>query len=396
MNTDHDVRELLERMAREPVIGPIDPEPILRRARRRLTRTAVLGFACVALVVGVAIGGANLVLSSPSVPALPNLTTDEEPSGDLHPILRDGEVMIQDVGSGQLEALDPSTGVRRTILDCEDQCGRIFGYAISADGRWLAYYLTCGGSCPPETGIWVTNALGDEHQLTQGGSGQPWAWSPRGSTLAASVSSGLLTIDPRTGDRTTVATPAPVEALAWSLDGTEIVYAANGLESVDLDSGEITELADARNVDSIAWSPDGSRIVVDDFRGERNQIIVLNRDGSDQRVLVDQGAPQGPSAPAWSPDGTSIAYVTTPGKVVGNQGHFSFEVWVIGADGSDATRLFHGDCCIGDWRGPVWSPDGTRIAFFDDVDTEYGTWLVVDADGTGSHESIDEIEVQTW
>jgi Tol biopolymer transport system component len=88
--------------------------------------------------------------------------------------------------------------------------------------------------------------------------------------------------------------------------------------------------------------------------------------------------------------------VTTPGKVVGNQGHFSFEVWVIGADGSDATRLFHGDCCIGDWRGPVWSPDGTRIAFFDDVDTEYGTWLVVDADGTGSPEPIDEIEVQTW
>ena len=111
MNSDHDVRELLERMAHEPAIGPVDPEPMVRRAHRRLARTAVLGFACVALLAGVAIGGANLVLSSPTVPATPN--------GDLPPILRDGEVLIQNFGSGQLEALDPSTGDRRTILDCE-------------------------------------------------------------------------------------------------------------------------------------------------------------------------------------------------------------------------------------------------------------------------------------
>ena len=252
MNTDHDVRELLERMAREPAIGPVDPEPIVRRAHRRLARTVVLGFACVALLAGVAIGGANLVLSSPTVPATPN--------GDLPQILRDGEVMIQNFGSGQLEALDPSTGDRRTILDCEaaairaeDQCGRLYGYAISADGRWLAYYLGCGGFCPPGTGLWVTNALGEKQILTEGGNGQPWAWSPQGSTLAAfGDGEGLLTIDPGTGDRTTVATRSFVSALAWSPDGTgivyataelspagNVVYATARLESVDLESGEI-------------------------------------------------------------------------------------------------------------------------------------------------------------
>ncbi len=136
--------------------------------------------------------------------------------------------------------------------------------------------------------------------------------------------------------------------------------------------------------------------MLDDLLAGRDRVVVMNADGSDQRVLVDQGGPQGPGAPAWSPDGTRIAYVTTPGSIGQNRGHFSFEVWVIGADGSERTRLFHGDCCIGDWDGPVWSPDGRRIAFFDDVDVGYGTWLVVNADGTGAPTEIDELEVKSW
>ena len=68
---------------------------------------------------------------------------------------------------------------------------------------------------------------------------------------------------------------------------------------------------------------------------------------------------------------------------------------MIGADGSEPTRLFHGGCCIGDWDGPVWSPDGRQIAFFDDVDVDYGTWLVVNADGIG-RASKDAIEGEEW
>jgi Tol biopolymer transport system component len=394
MNTDHDVRELLERMAREPSIGPVDPEPMVRRAHRRLTRTVVLGFACVALLAGAAIGGANLVLSSPSVPATPN--------GDLPQILREGEVLIQNFHGGQLEAVDPSTGDRRTILDCEaapirfeDACGAIGDPAMSADGRWLAYYTGCLSSCTPVTGIWVTNARGDKHQLVEGGRSLPWAWSPQGSTLATYVdgeASGLVTIDPQTGDRTTVASPSGgVWTLAWSPDGTEIVYARPGLvESVDLESGEITELADVGG-GAIAWSPDGSQILFDDYRGGRGRIIVMNRDGSDQHVLVDN--PEGPGAPAWSPDGTEIAYVTTPGET---EGHFTLEVWVIGVDGSNDTRVYHSPCCIGGGEYPVWSPDGSRIAISPQIDGQSSRWIVVNADGTGSPEPIDQTEVLTW
>jgi len=237
------------------------------------------------------------------------------------------------------------------------------------------------------------NARGDKHQLTEAGTGEPWAWSPHGSTLATYVdkASGLVTIDPQMGDRTTVAGPSGgVGSLAWSPDGTEIVYAGAGrLESVDLESGEITELADVGG-GGIAWSPDGSRIAFED----RGGIIVMNRDGSDQRVLVE--SPDGPGAPAWSPDGSEIAYVTTPENQVVGQGCCSLEVWVIRVDGSKDTRLYHSPCCIGGDEYPVWSPDGSRIAFSPQIDGQSSRWIVVNADGTGSPEPIDQTEVLTW
>jgi Tol biopolymer transport system component len=149
-------------------------------------------------------------------------------------------------------------------------------------------------------------------------------------------------------------------------------------------------------VENIAWSPDGTRLAYDTFLDDRNQIVVVGVDGSNPTVLVDQDSPEGPGAPAWSPDGTRIAYVTTPQKEGAAGAHFSFEVWVIGADGSNPARIFHGQCCIGDWRGPRWSPDGSQIAFFDDVDTAYGTWLVVNADGSGEVSTIPEAEALTW
>jgi Tol biopolymer transport system component len=353
-------------------------------------------------------------------PIPPTSSPDEATSG-LAPVLQNGEALVRatsDLVGGsvndRLDALDPTTGDRRTLAECIDPCVFFHSHALSADGRWLAYEeWTCLGAlpCESEAGIWVTNALGDHRQLTHE-CDQPdschddtWAWSPDGATLATyegGAESQLFTIDPSTGDRTTLAIPdGDVTALAWSPDGSGLAYAAGGptpgVYFVHVEGGDSIVLTnDVGEVQNIAWSPDGTRLVLDDFRNDRNRIIVMNADGSDLRILVDQGAPQGPGAPAWSPDGTQIAYVTTPGYARPHEGHFSFEVWVIGADGSNPIRLHQSACCIGDWDGPVWSPDGTRVAFFDDIDLDYGHWLAVNADGTGSPDQIDDIEAESW
>ena len=345
----------------------------------------------------------------------------EEPSSGLAPVLMHGEVLARATSdqlnrpeNDRLDALDPATGDRRTLAECFDPCIFFSRHALSADGRWLAYEVwTCLAAlpCESEAGIWVTNALGDHRQLTyqcdqpDSCHAETWAWSTAGATLAASESgpeSQLFTIDPSSGDRTTLAIPdGDVTALAWSPDGSGVAYAVGGptpgVYLVHLEGGDSTVLTnDVGEVDDIAWSPDGTRLVLDDFLNDRNRIIVIRADGSDPQALVDQGAPQGPGAPAWSPDGTKIAYVTTPGSAGAHQGHFSFEVWVMGSDGSNPIRLHQSACCIGDWDGPIWSPDGTRVAFFDDVDLDYGHWLVVNADGTGSPVQIDDIEAESW
>jgi Tol biopolymer transport system component len=138
----------------------------------------------------------------------------------------------------------------------------------------------------------------------------------------------------------------------------------------------------------MSWSPDGRQLAL----GSHGGIIVVNADGSDRRVLVDHGSP-GPEG-AWSPDGTKIAYARTPGSAYRS----SLELWVIGADGSDPTRLFHGECCLLDlWWGPIWSPDGQRIGFYDDAgDVPFGSELTVNVDGSGSPEVVDDVVVDGW
>jgi Tol biopolymer transport system component len=54
-------------------------------------------------------------------------------------------------------------------------------------------------------------------------------------------------------------------------------------------------------------------------------------------------------APAWSPDGTKIAFVRRG------------DIFVMDADGSNPTNLTYSQSM--DNQGPAWSPDGTRIAF---------------------------------
>jgi WD40 repeat protein len=377
-----------------------------RRDRKRRNQRIAAGVVGIVLAIAVAAGGSAL-LRSESGPA-------DERRSPLPPILRGGEVL--DVRGGRFVALDPGAGDRRSLarIPCKDPNGPcnmvLSSFAMSADGRWLAYELmTCiyVEPCNPKAGLWVMNALDERHQLTQGCDHpldsclqEAWAWSPQGAELAVFDGgnvSQLLTIDPQSGDRTTIVRSSiDVSALAWSPGGTSIAYATTGLHAIDLGSGEATELVGlVGDVNSIAWSPDGTQIVLDDALAGRYRILVVGTDGSDPRVLVDQGDQVLPSAsPAWSPDGTRIAYVSTQ-RELGARDH-SFEVWVTGADGSDATRLFHAECCSGDPEGgPFWAPDGSRIAFLF-FDGESTTWLSVAADGTGSPRPIGEFEARSW
>lgn len=115
-----------------------------------------------------------------------------------------------------------------------------------------------------------------------------------------------------------------------------------------------------------SWSPDSTKLVV----GVEGGLLLVNADGSGQRPVggpVQQ--PFGPGLVArsmWSPSGDRIVYTAE-------------------ANGS---RLVHvlrladdTDTVIAPGSTPVWSPDGTKLAFM----WKEKTLAVIGADGRGLH-----------
>src|SRR5438034_1052892 len=135
------------------------------------------------------------------------------------------------------------------------------------------------------------------------------------------------------------------------------------------------------------WSPSCDRIVYNyDPGGSDASIVIMNADGSNSNNVAGGGGSGQNRHPAWSPDGTRIAFASdrdTPG---------SFEIYVLYTDGSgrQPTRLtvnsaYH----IYDF--PAWSLDGAQIAFESYGNGEPVRIHVMNADGSGVTQIADSV-----
>jgi TolB protein len=156
--------------------------------------------------------------------------------------------------------------------------------------------------------------------------------------------------------------PSSSSRLSWSEDGTQIVFdrgtgpGQGSLVILDVDTGDERVLLEEEPSgapglvpNSPAWSPDGSQIA---FSSGIGDIFVIDVDDGSLRKVVAAGRGCRGSYPAWSPDGRSIAF-TRSGSCKG--GIF---VMALGRRGGDGTLLTSGR-----HLQPAWSPDGSMIAF---------------------------------
>ncbi len=158
---------------------------------------------------------------------------------------------------------------------------------------------------------------------------------------------------------------------AWSPDGTQIAFVSGrgggddwlfytDIYVMDADGEDeyLRRLTNSNSSGTPAWSPDGTQIA---YNGAGASLYVMDADGSNVRELTSCG-----ENPTWSPDGKQIAY-NEPGICFGTAGGAA-DIHVIDADGSNDYRLTDNKAHDGD---PAWSPDGRKIAFVSDRD---GDW----------------------
>jgi len=90
--------------------------------------------------------------------------------------------------------------------------------------------------------------------------------------------------------------------------------------------------------------------------------VVLKVDGSEHR-LPGAAGPHLEFDPAWSPDGTRIAFAGYRHCTPENLAQCNSAIYVMNADGSEARRLESLAATQGYSSGVSWSPDGERLAF---------------------------------
>ena len=125
------------------------------------------------------------------------------------------------------------------------------------------------------------------------------------------------------------------------------------------------EGADEVNIGRHDWSPDGGSIALSRWVwGEGWVIDVVT---SDELGMVTRRLATRAQNPAWSPDGTRIAY----NRDQPASGYRQLcEVWTVAADGTGATALtqyLSSKSSETQQRLPTWSPDGAYIAFMQTV-----------------------------
>ena len=261
----------------------------------------------------------------------------------------EGEIRVVDVTESEASTafVLAGTSIARGVV----------GLAFSPDGT----QLLSGDNLITAATVWDVGIDGDAEVANLPSNTTTWgdaAYLPEG-TLATTTDDGTVTVWDtsdgaelmRLGSADTAADD--VRAIAVSPGGA-LLAAGETLESAPVwnlaDGSEVfSKTPDGVGVAAPAFSPDGTLLALADDTGTLN---LHERDGSlAAQLLADEG--NGLQDPAFSPDGTTVAVV----ELSNNRQvpDFRLLLWDWRAGTTQSWQ-------VGTGSGPVYSPDGTRLA----------------------------------
>ena len=216
--------------------------------------------------------------------------------------------------------------------------------------------------------IWTINSDGTNRCLLTNSPDllKAWpTWSPDGAEIAFATHEGigmLYLMDADGGNLTVLKKDYTSSTRpAWSPDGKKIAYGGPLFIMIfDIRTGKVSAVRvpvhrlSGSRIHDVAWSPDGhqfafaAKIIDKAGNSQARDVYVMNVDGTGLQQLTQHRAED--DAPAWSPDGQKIAFVSYRNVIEGG-------IFLMAADGSNIEELTSSG---EDY--PSWSLDGTQLA----------------------------------
>jgi dipeptidyl aminopeptidase/acylaminoacyl peptidase len=239
--------------------------------------------------------------------------------------------------------------------------------ALSPDGTRIVCPLTIVEETANgyQTHLWIvpagstagSSAKGPQPLTTARARDTAPRWSPDGRRIAfVSDRSGpkQVWVIHADGGEARLVTPgsyAPAD-LAWSPDGKMLAFTGKP-DAGAAGRREPREQSDVRVISRLYYKQDGEGF----WDGRWKQIFVVPAAGGEVRQLT--GGEYDHTAPAWSPDGRWLAYCANDSPDADLED--AADLWIIRTDGTGAPRRLTRP--PGQVETPAWSPDGTRIAY---------------------------------
>ena len=257
--------------------------------------------------------------------------------------------MLVASGAGGQETAARAATPRRMTFDDVIALRSVSDAQISPDGKWVAYTVTRADleQNASDADIWLASTAGESPSrlTTHKKSDTSPRWSPDGRRIAfisAREEKAQIFLMSAFGGEPERLTEhkGGVRQIAWSPDGRSIAFIADQEPTAE-EEKRIKDKDDA---------------IVVDTNYKFNRLWVLDVATRTARLLATGDAVA--NDPQWSPDGTRIAFSTTPTPRA-DDGSLS-DLHIVAVSGGAPSMLVEN---AGTDQSPRWSPDGTRIAY---------------------------------